>query len=178
MVGGTAAQLGGGKFANGAQTASVQYLFNQVAQKTKPVNPAQAIADKALEDGRLTLAEAYEIWRNNNDPNFELTVDASQLTVQQTGDFRSNGTAPGRIPYSNTGDWVVHGSVTLHRNADGVVSILPGQYDFQPHTPVRSVTTVVRNVETYGGFYVASRAGTSVGTNYLINYSGSPNIVR
>ena len=33
IVGGTASVLGGGKFANGAQTAAIQYLFNQVASR-------------------------------------------------------------------------------------------------------------------------------------------------
>lgn len=105
-------------------------------------------------------------------------MDASQLTVLQTSEFNDNGIASGRIPYSETGDWLVHGSVTLSRGGDGVISIRPGGYDFQPHTPVRTFMTGVRNVETYGGFYVASRAGFSVGTDYLINYSGSPNVVR
>jgi hypothetical protein len=31
IIGGTASSLGGGKFANGAQTAAIQYLFNQIA---------------------------------------------------------------------------------------------------------------------------------------------------
>ena len=173
------------EFANGAKTAAYGQMFNgettrkiEQYQNAQKSNPARSVADRVLDDEHLTLGEANEVWRANNDPNFEVTVDASQLTVQQTGDFRANGTAPGRIPYSDTDDWVVHGSVALHRNADGVISILPGQYDFQPHTPVRSVMTAIRNVETYGGFYVGSRAGTSVGTDYLINYSGSPNVVR
>ncbi len=157
----------GSKFENGKESAS--------AQKG---NPATGIANKATQDGRLTLGEANEVWRANNDPSFELTVDASQLTVLQTSEFNHNGIASGRIPYSETGDWLVHGSVTLSRDGDGVISIRPGGYDFQPHTPVRTFMTGVRNVETYGGFYVASRAGFSVGTDYLINYSGSPNVVR
>jgi hypothetical protein len=36
IVGGTASVLGGGKFANGAQTAAIQYLFNQVATDDEP----------------------------------------------------------------------------------------------------------------------------------------------
>jgi RHS repeat-associated protein len=32
LVGGTASELGGGKFANGAQTSATQYLFNQISE--------------------------------------------------------------------------------------------------------------------------------------------------
>ena len=35
ITGGTISKLGGGKFANGAQTAAIQYLFNQVASSSK-----------------------------------------------------------------------------------------------------------------------------------------------
>ncbi|EGG95528.1 Rhs family protein [gamma proteobacterium IMCC1989] len=38
LVGGTASVLGGGKFANGAQTAAIQYLFNQVASSSGKSN--------------------------------------------------------------------------------------------------------------------------------------------
>ncbi len=178
IIGGTASELSGGKFANGAMTGAFSQLFNDTLHNAQKGNPATGIANDATQDGRLTLAEANEVWRANNDPSFELTVDASQLTVLQTSEFNDNGIASGRIPYSETGDWLVHGSVTLSRNGEGVISIRPGGYDFQPHTPVRTFMTGVRNVETYGGFYLASRVGVSVGTDYIINYSGSPNVVR
>ena len=35
LVGGTASVIGGGKFSNGAQTAAIQYLFNQVGGKAQ-----------------------------------------------------------------------------------------------------------------------------------------------
>jgi RHS repeat-associated protein len=175
---GVAAEATGGDFAQGALTGAIIHLYNATAGDAQKGNPATGIANGATKDGHLTHGEANEIWRANNDPSFDVTVDASKLTVLQTSEFNKNGIASGRVPYSETGDWLVHGSVTLSRGVDGVISIRPGEYDFQPHTPVRSFMTGVRNVETYGGFYVASRAGFSVGTDYLINYSGSPNVVR
>ena len=172
-VGGTASVIGGGKFANGAVTGAFVHLFNDEAHKT---NPAKRVADDALQDGHLSLGEANDIWRANNDPNFEITIDANKLTVLQTGEFGSSGTATGRIPYTDISDWVVHGSVKLSRSSLGNISILSGSYDFQPHGSYLS--RPVRNFETYGGFYVGSKAGTSVGTDYLINYSGHPNVIR
>ncbi|MFC7286539.1 hypothetical protein ACFQPC_00685 [Herminiimonas glaciei] len=120
----------------------------------------------------MTLFEANEIWPANNDPNFELTIDASQLTAKQTGKFGKNGTALGVVQGS---DWLAHGSVTLER-ANGVIFIRPGRYDFEQHGSF--LDHPVRNFETYGGFYVGSRAGTSVGTDYLIRYSGQPNVAK
>jgi hypothetical protein len=185
IVGGTASSLSGGKFANGAITGAFSRLFNdevhhqgqeRVKTNAQTYNPAIEIANYATKDGHLTHSEANEIWRANNDSSFEVTVDASKLTVLQLDEFNDKGIALGRVSYTETGDWLVHGSVTLYRGNDGVVTILPGKYDFLPHTPVKSFMTVVRNIETYGGFYVASRAGFSVGTDYLINYSGTPNV--
>ncbi len=134
------------------------------------------IANRATKDDHLTHGEANEIWRANEDPTFGVTVDASKLTVLLTADFNKEGRAVGRIVYSEMGDWLVHGSVSLSK-VDGLISITPGQYDFQPHA-VKSFRDVVRNVETFGGFFVASKGGFSVGTDYTINYSGSPNVVR
>jgi len=87
------------------------------------------------------------------------------LTVKQTTEFGKTGTAGGVVQGA---DWLVHGSVRLHQ-VDGGIRILPGTYDFQPHGSFWN--SPVRNFETYGGFYVGSRAGTSVGTDFLIRYS-------
>jgi RHS repeat-associated protein len=170
VAGGVTSALGGGKFANGAQTAAFGYLLNQLGSRK---NPAEAIAADALTDGRLSLGEANAIWRANNDPNFEVSVDASQLSVQQLRDFGPNGTAPGTVQGA---DWFVHGSVTLRQDALGSISILPGAYDFELHGSLTDHLT--RNLLTYGGFYLGSRAGTSVGIDYLIKYNGNPNVFR
>ncbi|MCU8471158.1 FG-GAP-like repeat-containing protein [Vibrio vulnificus] len=164
--------------ANEGGLATTLQDFSQHEDDAQFGNPAAGIAYDATKNDHLTVSQANKIWRANNDPSFEVTVDASKLTVLQTGEFNDKGIAPGRIPYAETGDWLVHGSVTLYRDGNGLVSILPGMYDFQPHAPVKNFMTVVRNVETYFGFYVASIAGFNVGTDYLINYSGSPNVIR
>ncbi|VUD40407.1 tRNA(Glu)-specific nuclease WapA [Thalassocella blandensis] len=55
MVGGTASVIGGGKFANGAQTAMVQYLFNQAAEDLKN----QFDTRQKLEDMVSRIKEIY-----------------------------------------------------------------------------------------------------------------------
>lgn len=153
-----------------------KYLYNECAHQDCSgvrLDSAQSLADSALQDRRLSLSEANEIWRANTDPNFELTVDAGQLTVKQLSEYGVNGTAGARVTGA---DWLVHGSVTLSRDSSGNILILPGAYDFQSHGTFWN--SPVRNFETYLGFYVGSRAGTSPGVDYFIRYSGHPNVVR
>ena len=141
------------------------------------LNPAQAIANTALNNGHLDVHEVNEIWRANTNPNFNVSVDSGKLTVEQLGGFTGpNNTAPGRVVGA---DWLVHGSVTLQQ-IDGNITIRPGRYDFEPHGSFfnTDVKTFVRNVETFGGFINASQWGTSVGTDFTINYVGNPNVVR
>ena len=166
-------------FANGAVTAAMQHLFNaecsgQMCRRNRKVD-VDSVIKKALQDGRLSLDEANQIWRANGDPSLVVTVDASQLTVELQGPF-VNGQAKGVV----TTDWSVHGSNTVLQHSDGSYSLTPGVYDFTPNP--RSwygswFSYAARNVETYFGFYVASHAGSREGWDYTINYRGQPNVV-
>jgi RHS repeat-associated protein len=127
----------------------------------------------ALSNGNLNIFEANSIWRANSNPNLAVTVDATQLAVRQTGNYGQNGTAPGVV---QGGDWFVHGSVTLSKNQQGTITIKPAPYDFELHGAF--LDHAKRNFETFGGFYLGSYGGIAVGTDYLIKYSGSPNVVR
>lgn len=119
------------------------------------------------------LWEANKAFRNNSDPNTRFTVDASQLTVKQLRNFDGNETAPG-VVQGNA--WLVHGSVTLRQNPDGSIAILPEQYNFERHD-VTSFRGFLRNLETYGGYYVATFAGLSdywaglTGGNHATDFS-------
>jgi hypothetical protein len=89
-------------------------------------------------------------------------------------------------------DWFVNGSVTLHTDAGGNVTILPDQYDFLPHSVSSSdphwFRESVRNVETYVGFYVATAGGLTEywadatggnhATNYTIAFCGQPTVTH
>jgi len=127
----------------------------------------------ALSNGNLNIFEANAIWRANTNPNLAVTVDASQLTVRQTGNF-IGGIAQGVVQGS---DWLVHGTVDLSLNKQGNVTILPNQYNFEPHGDFWG-NQRKRNIETFGGFSVGSFGGISVGTDYLIKFSGSPNVTH
>ncbi|AOT07719.1 RHS repeat domain-containing protein [Pseudoalteromonas luteoviolacea] len=177
VIGGTVSQITGGKFANGARTGAMQYVLNQAGESLREKrNPAEALAKEYLEDGHLKLWEANEIWRANTDPNFELTVDATKLTV--TGNFNEAGVAFGKVVDGK--DWLVHGSTALSMKSDGSIQISSGTYDFTLNLRSQYPTWIqyaVRNTLTYGGFYLASVAGTRSGLDFTIHYSGSPKYI-
>ena len=174
VIGGSAAKIGGGDFESGAVSAMAANAFNnELVGTAQKENPAIAIADEALKDGHLSLGEANEIWRNNNDPNLTVTVDASQLTVKQVRNFTGQGLAPGRVQGVN--DFLVYGTVELRQGANGHVTVGQDSYDFLPHGSFWD--NPIRNFETYGGFYVGSHVGFNPGTDFKINFSGLPNVI-
>jgi RHS repeat-associated protein len=134
------------------------------------------------------LAATNKAFRNNNDPNKRFAVDASRLTVKQTGPVDSRGFAPGVV---QGGDWFVHGSVTLQQRSNGSMTIAPEQYNFEQHDASRYSPTWrghARNVGTYFGFYVATYGGLSeywadltVGnhaTDFTFDFVCTPTVVK
>jgi RHS repeat-associated protein len=126
----------------------------------------------------LSLGKANELFRNNSDPGKTITEDASQLSVKQWEPFDANGNALGRIQGLK---WLVHGTVTLHQDSFGGVTILPDTYHFLPHdTSSHWFRETIRNIETYVGFYVATAGGLTEyfgdnqATNFKSNFCGKP----
>jgi hypothetical protein len=60
LIGGTAAELSGGKFANGAATSAIQHLFNQEASKALE-NSWEATGSRTLEAGQSRALTEGEI---------------------------------------------------------------------------------------------------------------------
>jgi hypothetical protein len=137
----------------------------------------------------ISLWEANRLFRNNSDPNMTITEDASSLSVKQVVPFNNNGNAVGRMQGSA---WFVDGSVTLHQDASGNVSILPDPYHFLMHSVSLNdqfwIREAARNVETYIGFYVATYGGLSEywasltggnhATTFTIKFCGSPTVTH
>ncbi len=87
LVGGTASVIGGGKFANGAQTAAIQYLLNQIG-RTKLENDerkrlAQSINDQI--DAKEIVLRRWLAANDRSNHNFsrmeivELSLDKARL---------------------------------------------------------------------------------------------------
>jgi RHS repeat-associated protein len=150
-----------------------------------PVTPQAPKPDtcKSAANAPKGLAATNKAFRNNSDPNKRFTVDASQLTVKQTTNFNSNGRAIGVVQGD---DWFVHGTVTL-QDSGGSISIRPEQYTFEQHN-VTSAGEFFRNIETYGGYYVATFGGMSDywadltggnnATDFWFDFTCQPTVVR
>lgn len=122
------------------------------------------VLEKGVKDGHLTLDEALYHWRmGNGEP---VTVDASRLTVHQVNDFNDDNWAKGVV--QGLGDFAVHGRVSLTKTEDGI-KIKPELYNFDE----RKDGSEIRNLETRLGKWFAGE-----GTAYMINFDGSPNIIR
>lgn len=53
------------------------------------LNPAQPIANAALNNGHLDMYEANEILRTNTNPNFDVTVDSDKLLPDELPKFNA-----------------------------------------------------------------------------------------
>lgn len=72
-------------------------------------------------------------------------------------------------------DWFVYGSVTLQQT-DGVTTILRDSYDFLPHGYF--LDNPGRNFEIFMGFSIGTGIGILEGTDFLIRFSGQPNVIK
>ena len=112
LVGGTASRLGGGKFANGAQTAAMQYLFNQATSNDDDGNPMDDEVDGATIGSGSTVEEVdgikvHKIGRfgmtpvgrkgspiNTTVKNSPTTVDGTKFTGHSLDRMQERGITP------------------------------------------------------------------------------------
>lgn len=162
VVGGTASVLGGGKFQNGAVTGAFSRLFNDL----------KCDADKCYGD-KPTKSEIDEHWRNGGGKPVDVNgknVDLSYIPTENFPEVGQKGAIGSKLGVAlGIGDGRIYGSLTATRISALQVTLSPDSYDFQPHA---GPGTTVRNIETYAGFYSASRGGTQVGTDFKINFVG------
>ena len=159
IVGGTASELGGGKFANGAVTGAFVMMYNHMAH-LMPHKRMHAVDNPAPwdlnGDGQLSLSEANNWYRNGN--GAEVTIDASYLSVYDGDEY---DIVLGK-------DYFVHGSVYIQDNG----TIMRGDYNF--------------NIRIKGDFLSGIRNGATVlgqlnagqGRAFAINYKNKPRIYK
>jgi hypothetical protein len=160
IVGGTASVLGGGTFANGAQTAAFGYLFNYCAHN-------------GCFDRRFDFNDAVDQWRNGNGSTVtdvkanELNLTDATYTKVKDGAYLIHTS----IKF-DTG--AIYGTVIGDLSADGTMSIRPDTYDFDQKNPFKANTLkefgrlIVRDVLTAVGAGV-----NGFGTPYRIEFTGS-----
>jgi len=151
IVGGTASELGGGKFANGAVSGAFVHMFN--AEMSLKRNTAWNTDG----NGRLSLKEANRWWRVGH--GVAIDVDASKLIVL---DFKNRDIVFG------TADYLAHGQVSLSTSG----KIYDSWYDFDIKIKSDFVTGF-RNAGTAIGQMVAGQ-----GQRYETRFYNKPMILR
>jgi hypothetical protein len=158
VLGGTASVIGGGTFANGAQTAAFGYLYNYCAHN-------------GCFDRRFDWNDAVDQWRNGNG-SAVTGVKASELNLTDAT-FTKNPSGTYQIHTSiryDTG--AIYGTVTGVLNADGTMRILPDVYDFDFKNPIAvsdGWRLLLRDVLTGVGLSINGWGGTP----YRIEFTGS-----
>ncbi len=64
LVGGTASVLGGGKFSNGAQTAALQYLFNQILSDEEVSKEMERTEEKTQQQSMGSGSDGTKLSKN------------------------------------------------------------------------------------------------------------------
>ena len=182
VVGGTAAELGGGKFANGAQTGAFSYLFNELSRGF-----TKEQAGYEIRRDRLSYFDAVDHWQTGGGVDVRVplsSLDLSQLTV---ADFPRGVGSTRSIQLSGRAGTaldtqLVYGHVTLTLVAPGVVEAGYDRYNFniQPW----SSETAGRNAATWLGGAANSTVATlrhqtlAPGRSFFIQLDGQAKIGR
>ncbi len=159
VLGGTAAELGGGKFANGATTAAFGYLFNYCAHN-------------GCFNRRFNWNDAVDQWRNGNGSTVT-DVKASELNLTNAT-YAKNADGTYQIHTSLAFDTgAIYGTVTGVLNIDGTMSIKPDTYNFDFKNPWKAPAgdgwrVFVRDVATGIGLGI-----NGFGTAYRIGFTGT-----
>jgi hypothetical protein len=169
LVGGTASEIGGGKFANGAVSAAVVYLFNDSAGTYPSEDEMIDVPDYIsrnrevllvnAQDGYLTLDEVTAWYRYANGAPLE--VNGDDLWVLQVN-------IGGKRDIIFGGDYFIHGQVWIGN--DGKIN--SQKYHFNMHNG-NSIITKLRNWATRIGKMTVAGEGTA----FLIKYKYKSHII-
>jgi hypothetical protein len=175
-IGGTLSDISGGKFADGAETAAFQNLFNAQDSEDSMQKRANQIGQEITARGYINgKGEADWLYELNGDPNLHVTVQASNLTVSLTSNWVPDPNGGYRATADVTGsDYWVHGQVTVHLRPDGTVGIYDQRYHFEMHdswTP----REIIRNFATYVG-EPPEQGLMFHNTAFWIHYQGNVNV--
>ena len=161
MVGGTAAEIGGGKFSNGAMSGAFVHMFN-----------AEGVLKK------LTFAQAREHYIENSGK--QISVLASSVDLSKVNPNIFSGIGDTQLvqlffhgeAYSSFNDALTYGGITLVYVGGNQVGIKPDYYNFEMKD---WSTSTIRNLGTIGGRILnMDPLGTASG--YTINFVGTATI--
>lgn len=175
VLGGTVAEIGGGKFANGAITAAYSMMFNDLMHPKKNTWRTQRDIERIEQekidiqsDGILEFGEAVRWWQDCD--GAPICVDASKLDLSFLNKDIIMGMNVGdQFPiYTFDGNYkqaVVYGKLTGVYQGNGYISIRSDLYDFNIETWRKG--NFWRNVGT-----IYSKWVNGHGTPFWIHFKG------
>jgi len=172
---------------NGAGVTSATVAANATSDAAPQTASTPSQSERSLDIYGFAMLDAGQDFKSI-DPNWYDSLRPTKLP-SPPGTFGQNGNARGHIRGLK---WFVHGTVTLHRDDAGSVTILADTYHFMQHDISFSDPywrgEVKRNVETWIGFQVAtfggitelwaSITGGNHATNYKSTFCGNPEVVQ
>ena len=162
VVGGTASEIGGGKFSNGAVSGAFVHMFN-----------AEGVLKK------LTFAKAREHYIENTGKQLSVLASSVDLSKVKISDFKYIGHEIGvqlffhGDEYSSFNDALVYGTIKVVYAGGNQVGIMPDYYDFDIQD--WSLLTVIRNLGTIGG-RILNMDPLGMGQGYPIYFEGTATI--
>lgn len=161
VVGGTASEIGGGKFSNGAVSGAFVHMFN---------------AENILK--KLTFSEAKKHYIENTGKQISVLASSVDLSKVKVSDFKYIGHTRGvqlffhGDEYSSLNDALTYGGITLVYVGGNQVAIYPDYYNFEMHD---WSTSTLRNLGTIGG-RILNMDPVGSGSGYTINFVGTSSI--
>jgi RHS repeat-associated protein len=174
LVGGTASRLGGGKFANGARTAAIQYMFNQAA--TAAETRRQEIFEEARSyfagEENIEYIDDYVVTYNNNQ-------DIAQLgSREELGQFlKSNPDAVVRYgafyPMLNDKIIIFRSSVESFNGVEGINYDASGNVAISGEMALTKLNlNPIENAIFSLGHELAHRQGIDMDVSYTAEHGG------
>lgn len=123
------------------------------------------LLEQSAKNGHLTDEEAIHHYIYGHGE--AITVDATRLLIYQENDFNADDWAKGIVQGDN--DFAVHGKVNLFLQKSGAIHVDSAAYDYG----WEDASDIFRNTATAArGAYIGQ------GVEYIINYEGTPRIIR
>jgi len=165
IAGGAGAALTGGNFWKGAVTGLVVSGLNHAMHQDPPVGK------RPDSDGKITLAEANDWYRNGNGKSLYADLSKIDLEFINISDFKGVGDIKTFQTLVNSSDGFIYGNITLKYEGGTKVSVTKGYHDtynFERHNSrstnpnaservKENAARAFRNFATVGGRMLADR---------------------
>lgn len=149
ILSGTVAEIGGGKFANGAITGAFAIMFNDMMHPKNKTEYRIKRKKELEKDGNLTFAESVEWWSIGNGETIEVDVNSLNLDFIDISNRKVGSVWYESLEPGGKHQWGVYGTVTVGYLGNNEIVLFPDVYDFDiKPNPTNNPTVSRRNLWT------------------------------